>query len=583
MLRVKRLFEKHQGSKISVGTSIARDTSTMITLDSIPEHSPTTSRTGELEAKANLPMNYEHAGTDIHWDAPRVACQTLDPNSSGSWSAEKYPQLCSQCDVTAYIGYKASTLALQLWDQVSAGKSMEEALKTINLFAGFFCGARASADAFDLYFILWTASGSSLQDQNLAAALNCARTSATSPQDICARKILHRSLLGHAEDSLSVWMVHFFLAELNKKIAQRPNSMQCYEVPYEDQYFHQRKANLQSLDPEGLMRKLHANFPDQYHIATTLYTRVYTTSRWEISRKGWPKSIDPTSPEFQKSIREIGLVRHLLVWCTEAISARARVWDVCILENDQDSGTTRLFCLFLRHWFEDRSARSSVRKVKANFERSRMFVAPPEALSIMASLIYVPRVPDTNWSLVLLKNIESKIKSDGKDRDFVHMYSALITASEPVQEPLLRRATRTMLWSCFLHFRSSVQINVRHPWHDCRSENSVEASSDELQTYELHPASWSNRYSSSQSSFSSSLNSMRQTAVRTKLRSVLSLAKRQSVASLTPPPSIVSSHSSWSFTVNTRMPRAPSIHTDVEMMDYESGTNHEEHQDEEMA
>src|SRR2546423_12494203 len=57
-----------------------------------------------------------------------------------------------------------------------------------------FLAGRSCAGAFDLYFIIWTELKYKSWEHRVTAALDCARSSATSPQDSCVETILYNLL-----------------------------------------------------------------------------------------------------------------------------------------------------------------------------------------------------------------------------------------------------------------------------------------------------------------------------------------------------------------------------------------------------
>jgi hypothetical protein len=507
---------------------------------------------------------------------------------------------CSACVATPSVEYKVSDDSLRLWSEVNSRQDRFKALDEIRVLAGCFFAARLYADAFDLYFIIWTEFGLSWLDK-LAAAINCARTSATPSQTSCVEAILHHVLNNYPKDHfpskspqdlLRESMLHSFLGDLYGNLKMKTNAEA-----------HTSKAMLH-LDGNEI-EILQTSFTDYPHIIASLKSQIANRQRYVAQASGYNAStvsVDDISKSFATELRNNAFLEDLLAWCAKTIHENARGLDAfrSVLPKqpvEQRGFICRtLLCYFIERWMSERQRSSSTKdpitlKVLAGFAGP---VSPSEALSTTAMLI-VNDCPDQHRPLppagrqpssgilssALLKNIKELMKSKSNYRSFSEVYLSLMAAPGEVRRQPVDRKSRTMLCQFMMNIAPTSLVNPHLPSRDVGSHNSLVPSPDLFREFEIRPASWSSRLYSPRSSYSSGLNSVRATATKTLMNSILSLAKRQSNTSVTAM-STTSYHSSWSFGAVTGMPRDSSALSDGGMMEHEAVTIDGEPQDEEM-
>jgi hypothetical protein len=483
------------------------------------------------------------------------------------------PISCSACVAIPSVEYQVSLDASCLWSEVNSRQDTLEAIDEIHLTADCYFAARSYADAFDLYYLIWTASNVQGSDYMLAAAFNCARSSATPPQDACVEMILHqafgRYLFSSLPDLLRESMLHSFLGDLYEKLKIKTNA----EV-------HFRKAMLH-LD-ENELSNLDKSFPDQHHITIALERQIANRQRNVSQAIGSNDSIvltDRISKRFAAEIQNSAFLEDLLAWCAVIIHENARVLDTFRSVQPKQPLIQRgficrtLLCFLIERWLSERQRPSSPKdtitlKVLAGFE---CLVSPPEALSAIAMLI-AHDCPDQNrpppplgrqppsgtLSSSLLKNTKELIKVKSSRRSFSEVYLWLMAVPGEVRSRPLDHKSRTMLCLFMTNVAPTSLVNRHLPSRGVGSHNSLVPSPDLFREYEIRPASWSRLLYSPRSSFSSGLNSIRETAREAMMRSVLSFTRHPS---------------------ETSLPMLP----DEEIMDYGVGIMHQEPRDEEMV
>lgn len=126
---------------------------------------------------------------------------------------------CSACAAVLGVDYKASDDALRLWSEVNSGLDKFKALDEIRVLAGCFFAAWLYADAFDLYYLVWNQSELSMEPalDGLAAAIDCARASATPTQGSCVEAILHHCSSAYQKTPFQLHenLLHSFLGDLH--------------------------------------------------------------------------------------------------------------------------------------------------------------------------------------------------------------------------------------------------------------------------------------------------------------------------------------------------------------------------------
>jgi hypothetical protein len=478
------------------------------------------------------------------------------------------PISCSACVAIPSVEYRVSLEASRLWSEVNSRQDTLKAIDEIHVLADCYSAARSYADAFDLYYLIWTASDIKGRDYMLAAAFNCARSSATPPQDECVEMILHqafgRYLFSSLPDLLRESMLHSFLGDLYEKLKIKTNA----EV-------HLRKAMLH-LD-ENELSNIDKSFPDHRHITIALERQIANRQRNVSQAVGYNASIVPTGRISKRSaakIQKSAFLEDLLAWCAVIIHENARVLDTFRSVLPKQPLIQRglicraLLCVLIEKWLSERQRWSSPKdtitlKVLAGFER---LVSPPEALSAIAMLI-THDCPDQNRPLPplgrqppsgtlsssLLKNTKELIKVKSNRRSFSEVYLWLMAMPGEVRSQPLDHQSRTLM--CL--FTMNV-VNGHFPSRGVGSQKSLVPSPDIFREYEIRPASRSHLLYSPRSSFSSGLNSIRETAREVMVRSVLSFTRPPSEKSL---------------------PMVPY----EEIMDHGVGIIHQEPQDEEMV
>jgi hypothetical protein len=482
------------------------------------------------------------------------------------------PISCSACVAIPSVEYRVSLDASHLWSEVNSRQDTLEAIDEIHLTADCYFAARSYADAFDLYYLIWTASDVQGSDYMLAAAFSCARSSATPPQDACVEMILHqvlgRYLFSSLPDLLRESMLHSFLGDLYERLKSKTNA----EVHLSKAMLHLDENELSNLDK---------SFPDHHHITIALERQIANRQRNVSQAISYNDSIvltDRISKRFAAEIQNCAFLEDLLAWCAVIIHENARVLDTfrSVLPKQpliQRGFVCRtLLCFLIDRWLSERQRSSSPKdtttlKVLAGFE---CLVSPPEALSAIAMLI-AHDCPDQNRPLPplgrqppsgplsssLLKNIEELIKVKSNRRSFSEVYLWLMAVPGEVRSQPLDHKSRKLM-CLFMTNVAPTSLNRHFPSRGFGSHNSLVPSSDLFREYEIRPASCSHLLYSPRSSFSSGLNSIRETAREARVRSVLSFARHPSETSL-------------------------SMLPDEEIMDHGIGIIHQEPRDEEMV
>lgn len=510
---------------------------------------------------------------------------------------------CSACANTPSAKYKVSDDALRLWSEVSFRYSNAiHRLNVLHMLAGCLFAARAYADAFDLYYIIWTFEPQLLESEMLAAATDCARTAATPSQDLCVEAILHNILTAYPYDQslsrstdsqLQESILHSFLGDLYENLKMETNA----EAHGNKAMFH--------LD-EQKFHILRTSFSDHPHMISALESQIASRQKnisQAIGYSALTVSNHDMSKSFAAELQKSGLLEDLLAWCIKTIHENARGLDAFRsvlpkqpLEQRGFIWRTLLF-YFVERWLNERQGGSSgddsiTSKVLAAFAG---LVSPPEALSAIAMLI-VDDCPDQHkpfhpvgrqppvgiLSSALLKNIKDLNKLKSIYRSFSEVYLSLMAPSGDIRRQQLDDKSRAMLRQFTMNIAATGLVNRNLPPGWFGSHYNLVPSPDLFREFEIRRASLSNRLYSPRSSFSSGLNSIRATATRAMANSILSLAKRQSHSSVTAM-STTTDRSSWSFGGVTGMPHDSSVYSSGDMMDYDAGAVQHEHQDEEMV
>jgi hypothetical protein len=461
------------------------------------------------------------------------------------------PISCSACGAIPSVEYEVSLNASRLWSEVNSRQDTLEAINEIRVLADCYFAARSYADAFDLYYLIWTASDVQGREYMLAAAFNCARSSATPPQDACVEVILHQALrsylFSYPPDPLRESMLHSFLGDLYEKLKIKTNA----EV-------HLRKAMLH-LD-ENELSNLDKSFPDYHHITIALERQIANRQRYVSQAIGYNASIvstDRISKRFVAEIQHSSFLESLLAWCAVIVHENARGLDAFRSVLPKHPPTQRgficrtLLCFLIERWLSERQRSGSAKgtitlKVLAGFER---LVSPPEALSAIAMLI-AHDCPDQNrpppppgrqpspgtLSSSLLKSIKELIKVKWNRRSFSEVYLLLMAGPGEVWSQQFDHKPCAMLYLFMMNVAPTSLVNRHLPARGVGSHNSLVPSPDLFREYEIRPASSSCLLYSPRSSFSSGLNSIRETATEAMMRSVLSFTKhpRETSSSILP-------------------------------------------------
>ena len=568
----------------SVTTSGGTDVSSATNVRFASDDSSTMGHSDEMEKTANVQMDWE--GREMQQGVEgRIMLDSPHCPKSLFNSLYDIPMHCSSCVAAPNPEYEPSGYALRLWSEILVRQDKVDAVNQLWDIVRCFCGAQSYADAFDICYILWTESRILPQDHQLAAALNCARCSATPAQDLCVDRVLHISLRSCAKGSLHESIVHSFLGELHESLDKTNAQNHLSQAKLHSGRYASHFDDSDHLD---FFRscELDAGFPTRHSIILALESQISRRetnapkaigySTWDIPVKGIPEGFNT----FVQEICQIALFEHLSVWCAKVICDNARAIDAFIPVSENNPGFARqlLLCYFLQRFLKDKhlwTARrsKSTRNVLNIFENSLIEVYPQEALSAMASLVTLDG--EISTPTFLLNRIAQLRILKSRGQDFAFAYLPLVAATEPARKAPLDSASHMLV----REFMRNIALTGLHGlW---RVGNLVPAP-ELFQKYEIRPASLSVRLFSPRSSFSSGLNSMRDTAARRRLSSALGVSKRVSETSLNASP-ISSKRSSLSFSVVTGMPRAPSVLSRGESMDHEVGTIHEESQNEEMV
>jgi hypothetical protein len=582
--------------------SVDSDQSVKALTSSSFEPSPATDYGDDIEKVAAIRIYDDDTKMQQYLEVLEVIDDVYDSKDSVNMSKREKVS-CSACADKPSIEYKASDDALRLWSEVNSRQDRFKAVDEMGVLAGCFFAARLYADAFDLYYIILTEVGPSMWNlHRIAAAINCARASATPPQDSFVEAILHHILSAYPKDPfqfqspqilLEAGMLHSFLGDLYGSVKMKTNAEA-----------HAIKAML-FLD-EVDISTLQTSFSDYPHIIAALKSQTVNRRRSVSQAIGYNASTifnDDMAKNLAVELQNSALLEDLLAWCAKTVHKNARGLDTfrSVLPKqlvEQRGFICRtLLCYLIESWLSERQGSSSANgttssKVLAGFAG---FVSPPEALSAIAMLIVddcpdqhsrlspVSRLPSSGiLSSTLLKNIKDLMKSKSNHRGFSEIYLSLMAASGEVRRQPLDRKSRTMLCQFMMNIAPTSLVNPHLPSRGVGSHNSLVPSPDLFREFEIRPASWSNRLYSPRSSYSSGLNSVRATATKTILNSIISLHKRLSDTSVAAM-STTSHHSSWSFGAVTGMPGAPSVLSDADMMDHDAATIRDEAQDEEMV
>jgi hypothetical protein len=387
--------------------------------------------------------------------------------------------------------------------------------------------------------------------------------------EVILHQALRSYLFSYPPDLLRESMLHSFLSDLYEKLKIKTNT----EV-------HLRKAMLH-LD-ENELDNLDKSFPDHHRITIVLERQIANRQRNVSQAIGYNASIPSTdriSKRFAAEIQNSAFLEDLLAWCAVIIHENARGLDAfrSVLPKQpliQRGFICRtLLCHLIERWLRDRQRSSSAKdsitlKALAGFE---CLVSPAEALSAIAMLIVhdckdqnrLPppsgRQPSSGTlSSSLLKNIKELIKVKSNRRSFSEVYLWLMAVPGEVRSQPLDHKSRIMLCLFMMNVAPTSLVNRHLPSRGVGSHNSLVPSPDLFREYEIRPASWSRVLYSPRSSFSSGLNSIRETATEAMMRSVLSFTKDRSETS-------------------------SSMLPEEEMMDHGVGIIHEGPQDEEMV
>jgi hypothetical protein len=577
--------------------SVDSDQSAKALTNSSLEQSPVT-HYGDSTERAAVVQIYDE-DTKMQQDLEVIEeLDEVDDSKNSLNMSKNDPASCSACVAIPSVEYEVSFDSWRLWSEVNSRQDRLAALVEIRVLAGCFFAARLFADAFDLYYLIWVEPGPSPMTK-FEAAINCARTSATSLQESCVEAMLHHLLSAYPKDPflfrspqdlLGESILHSFLGDLYEKLKKKTNA----EAHAGKAIFH--------LD-EHKISIIERSFSYCHHIIAALKSQIAKRQRNVSEAIGYNAStvsIDDVSKSFANQVQDHALLENLLSWCALAIHENARGLDAfrsVLPKNpvEQRGFICRtLLCFLIERWLSDQLRSTSAKDyvtLKAGLEA---FLSVPEALSAIAMLV-VHEYPDQNKPLpplgrqpssgtlssAILKNIKGLMKFKSNHRTFSEVYLSLIAASGEVRGQPLNQQSRMMLCQFVTNIAATGLVYGNLPQRGVGSHSTLVPSPDLFREFEIRPASLSSRLYSPRSSFSSGLNSIRAIATKTMMNSVLSLAKRQSGSSVTAM-STTSDRSSWSFGVVTGMPRALSALSDAEMMDHEDGTI-QEPQDEKMS
>jgi hypothetical protein len=488
----------------SVTTSSDTDVSSAISIGFASDDSSIMGHSDEMEKTANVQMDWEGRKMQQGVEGRIMLHGPPSPESLFN-SLYDIPTHCSSCVAAPNTEYEPSSYAFQLWSEILVRQDKADAVKHLWDIADCFRGAQSYADAFDICYILWTESKILPQDHQLAAALNCARCSATPSQDLCADHVLHTSLRSCAKGSLHESIVHSFLGELYENLDKTNAQNHLSQAKLHSGRYASHFDDSDHLD---LFRpcELDAGFPTRYSIVLALENQVVRRetstpkaigySTWDIPAKGIPEGFDT----FVREICQIALVEHLSVWCAKVICDKARAIDAFIPVSKNNPGFVRqlLLCYFLQQFLKDKhlwTARRSkfTRNVLNIFENSLIEICPQEALSAMASLVTLEG--EILTPTFLLNRIARLRILESRSQDFASAYLPLVAATEHARKAPLDSASHMLV----REFMRNITLTGLHGlW---RVGNQVPGP-ELFQEYEIRPASLSVRLFSPRSSFS---------------------------------------------------------------------------------
>jgi hypothetical protein len=508
------------------------------------------------------------------------------------------PSLLVEKNANLILDYSISDDILHLCPSIEIGSNRLEPqiLKKLERAAGFLCAAQSKADAFDLYFAIFNILRHTLDFGSrhiLVATLNCARSSERSSQHECAVRMLLHALRWQEERNLSnpqwAYVLHSYLSDVYVKMGKEKeveiHDMEVmYCSDYDDLSRFVRSNIPDATDTPGY-------FPNNHQIALRLESRFRQTMDSTLQASGYTTSLPDTSVAsrhaFEKTMDTAcskATVKRLLDWCERVIAAGDRSFDVWIkvLPDEpmdaQDFISQMLYCYLMERWLEETQRLplppTAVQQSITDLLRSGLAI--PETIAALSSIIVDETFPGDLWtSMSYRSRILSKLhlipsviaphllatirllreESSRSDRKFAGAYQPLAAMSPDVGR---RPITDLSQQALRLFSRSMVSTAQNDKTTSRKATKSgtlpLMPSVTELQSWSFRSQSLFQTDSSPQFSTDNRASPLTLSDVKSTHSSTLchSLSTRPTTSSGIS----MESHSSWSFTEVTGMPRA---------------------------
>jgi hypothetical protein len=584
--------------------SLRQGSSFMIDPNLDPKEATTTEYSYEAGQDLLDLICFDFEETDMGLGFARPDSPTLRPTSdapglnllpAGDGYDQTFPSLLVERTANLILDYRISDDILHLCPGIEIGSNRLEPqiLKELERAAGFLCAAQSKADAFDLYFAIFNILRHTLDFGSrhiLVATLNCARSSERNSQHECAVGMLLHALRWQEEHNLSnpqwTYVLHSYLSDVYIKMGKEEEAeihdmevMYCSD--YDDLSRFVRSNLPDATDTPGY-------FPSNHQIALRLESRFRQTMDSALQASGYNASLPDMSVAschtFEKTMDTAcskATVKRLLDWCERVIAAGDRSFDVWIkvLPDEpidaQDFIGQMLYCYLMERWLEEAQRLpfppTAVQQSIADLLRSGLAI--PETIAALSSIIVDETFPGDLWtSMSYRSRILSKLhlipsviaphllatvrllreESSQSDRKFADVYQPLAAMSPDVGSRPITDLSRQAL-----------RLFSRNMVSTAQNDKTTSRKATKSDTLRLMPSvtelqSWSFR---SQSLFPTDSSPQFSTDNQASLdvKSAHSSTRRRSLSTRPTTSSGISmeSHSSWSFTKVTGMPRAP--------------------------
>jgi hypothetical protein len=474
------------------------------------------------------------------------------------------------------FAYEPASPLLRFWPQF-ADKSVHvtwSMLDEISTMASYLHAARSDADAFDLYYMVFChlhkTMDTYIRRHLLTAVLNCAKTSATEQQDACAVAVLRLALRDQERgsgDHVSAGVLHLYLGELYKKQKnERSEASTVTAIQYlaeacggedkQDPYFSPVRART--------VREL--DLPDRLRTLLILHKKTIPPAYTRYF------SSDSDTPAFQvaRDIKSYLLVKHLLVWCADVISHKARNLNHLTSALVGDSTCARgclarmLFCCCLELWLKGQThasggetyfsqAQSAIKEANLPFRAS---------LSAVSCLIVDEAFRNSDPRATIKKRFSTKTLASHLARTVKAMLGRMSETEESYTDTLLAfmvasgneatssqvdELSRKILDTFTSNLVSSGMLGEQQPHSPTAAEwKELTPVAADFRGHVISQCSWSRTLYPPRSSFSSGARSLRALHAEREQISLRPLSTSRSRGSLAPAWSL-SRRRSWGF------------------------------------